>query len=137
MHVAGLFPAAESWRFVLYIAANVGATGFLTGAAFSAFLRAAYIDRPLLDINLPRVSLSAAAIAALCAPLVGLVARASIGAPIVLGDLLAASPFATILGGLSGGGLVFVAQRATARLVSSATADLEVEQGESVALLKD
>jgi hypothetical protein len=132
MKLVGALPA---WELVLYVAANIGVTGLLTGGVFSAFLRAAYADRPLLSIRVGRLALAGAAIAATCTPLVGLVLRSLAGQAIVAADLLAGAPLAAVLGALTAGGTIHVAQREARRLASGATAELETEQRQAMALL--
>jgi hypothetical protein len=121
---------------VFYVAANVGGTGFLTGLAFSAYLRFGYFNRPLLDITARRVALGGAALAAVCSPLIATLARLSAGIPIALGDMLAGIPIVAVFGAVTAGASIRVAQASARRLTSAAAAELETEQREAAAILQ-
>lgn len=126
----------DPWRLVLYVSANVGVTGFLTGLAFSGYLRLRYFDRPLLGIRIRRVALGGAAVAVACSTMVGVLARLSVGMPIALGDLLSGFPMVAILGAVTAGTTVRLAQASQQKEVGAAASELEVEQREAMAMLE-
>jgi hypothetical protein len=117
LYVAGDSPLM-SWELVLRGASSMGATGFLAGGAFSAFLGFAYRDRSLLDINIGWFALGGAVVAG-----VG-------GAVIANGALLGA-----IFGGVTAAGTIKLAKRASRRLSDSALEELSAEQDQVIALL--
>ncbi len=119
LHVTGSSPL-PSWEWVLRGATSMGATGFLTGGAFSAFLSFAYRDRRLLDINVSWFALGGAVVAG-----VG-------GAVIANGALLGA-----IFGGVTAAGTIKLAKLASRRLSDSAAAELAAEQDQVAALLRE
>ena len=117
LYVAGDSPLM-SWELVLRGASSMGATGFLAGGGFSAFLALAYRDRRLLDINTGWFALGGAVVAG-----VG-------GALIANGALLGA-----IFGGVIAAGTIKLAKRASRRLSDSALEELSAEQDQVIALL--
>ena len=127
----------DPWRVIPYVAANFGVAGFLAGGAFSAFLRVAYRDRPILEIKVGRFALGGAVIAGLLFPTVTMLARMSIGTGMSLGDLLATGLMAAFFGGVTAGGTIKLAQRTTRKLSGAAIDELETEQDEVLALLRD
>lgn len=129
------FSVDEPWKLVLYVAGNIGVTGFLTGVVFGGYLRLSYFERSLLNIRVYRFAMGGAVMAAICAPLVGLVARMAAGMPIVVADLLAGVPLAAAMGALTAGATIRLAQGASRQMITGEAARLETEQREVVALL--
>ena len=129
-------PSPDPWRFILYVAANFGVGGVLAGGAFSAFLRVAYRDRSLLEIRVGRFALGGAVIAGLFSSTLTALARMSIGTAMPLGDLILMGVFGAFLGGVTAGGTIKLAQRATRKLSGAVVDALETEQDEVRALLE-
>ena len=132
----GFSEVAAPWSLVLLIATNVGVTGFITGLAFSAYLRLGHFDRPLLGIRVGRTSLAGAAVAGLTSMLVGTLMRVSFGIPLVLVDLLAGVPMVALFGAGTAGATLYIAQRSARALSEDASVKLEREQEEAVRLLQ-
>ena len=124
------------WLFILKMAGIIGVTGFLTGGAFSAFLRFAYRDQPLLEIKVRRFALGGAIIAGLLSPVVAVIAWALTGTGIALGNLIGVGALAALLGGVTAGATIKLAQRAARKLSGAAVDELETEQDEVLALLR-
>ncbi len=122
------------WLFILKMAGIIGVTGFLTGGAFSAFLGFAYRDQPLLEIRVRRFALGGAIIAGLLSPVIAWVLT---GTGIALGNLIGVGYLAALLGGVTAGATIKLAQRAARKLAGAAIDELETEQDEVLALLKE
>ena len=131
----GLDSPIAPWRLILAVATNVGTTGFITGFAFSAYLRLRHFDRPLLGIRVGRTALMGGTVAAAVSLGVGALIRASMGLPIGLGDVIAGVPMVAVFGAATAGATLHIAQRSARALTAHATADLELEQEEARALL--
>ena len=130
-------PVPDPWRFILYVTANFGITGFLTGGAFAAFVRLAFRNRPLLDIKVSRFAVGGAVIAGLLSPAVTWIARMSVGPGVVLGDLIMSGVWAAVFGGVTAGFTVKLAQQATRTLSDTSSAQLEVDPDSVPALLTE
>ena len=128
-------PVPDPWRFIFYVTANFGVTGFLTGGAFAAFVRLAYRNRPLLDINVNRFAMGGAVIAGLLSPAVTVIARMLAGPGVVLGDLIMGGIWAAVFGGVTAGFTVKLAQQASRTLSDTSSAELEVDSESVPALL--
>ena len=134
--LTGIIQVADPWALAFYVAANVGVTGFLTGAVFSIYLNFAYQDRPLLDLKAPRVALGGAVVAALFSTSFGLLLRTSADIPIVLGDLITGGVWTGALGAVMAAASIRIAQHAARQVIGPATAELVAEQREALALLE-
>lgn len=126
---------ANPLALVLGIAVNVGVTGLLTGLAFSAYLRFGFLDRPLLGLRARWMALGGAAVAAGTSVLFGVALRASLGGPLILGEMLAGLPMVAIFGAVTAGATIRIAQGSQRRAIESATSQLEAEQAETLGLL--
>ena len=125
------------WLFILKLATIIGVTGSLTGGAFSAFLGFAYRDRSLLEIKVRRFALGGAIIAGLFSPVVAVIAGTLTGTGLASGNLIGVGAMAALLGGVTAGGTIKLAQRAARKLSEAAVDELETEQDEVLALLRD
>ncbi len=135
IHLLGLLPVANPWQVIFSVSANLGVVGFLVGGGFSAFLSLAYRDRSLLEIRAGRFAVGGAVVAALLSPIVKYVAVMSTGLGVSLGDLVVGGVFPAVLGGITAGATIKLAQNASRRLAQPATDQLEAEQHEVLALL--
>ena len=127
---------ADPLGLVFGIALNVGVTGLVTGLGFSAFLRFGFLDRPLLGLRTRWMALGGAGVAAVTSVLFGVVLRASLGGPLMLGEMLAGLPMVALFGAATAGVTVHIAQRSQRRALESASAELEAEQEEARGLLE-
>jgi len=133
IHLLDLLPVANPWTVIFSFSANLGVVGFLVGGGFSAFLSLAYRDRSLLEINAGRFALAGAVVAAVLSPIVQLVAVTSTGLGASLGDLVAGGLFPAVLGGITAGATIKLAQSASSRLAQPAADELEAERQEALA----
>lgn len=140
-HLLGWLPTSGSWAVApwttaFWFAANLGSTGFVTGGAFSAFLRFAYADGSLPNIGGLRFAAGGAMVAALLSPALTLVARAGwgVGLPV---DMVSGVWVAAVFGAVTAGSSIRIAQRASRSLTEAATAELEIEQRGALALLEN
>ncbi len=133
--LVGLEAPIAPWRLILAIATNVGITGFVTGFAFSGYLRLRHFDRPLLGIRVGRTALMGGTVAVAVSLGVGALIRLSMGLPLGLRDVVAGVPMVALFGAATAGATLHIAQRSARALTADATANLEAEQEEARALL--
>jgi hypothetical protein len=133
LRATGLLPV--SWSWVLYVSSNLGATGFLTGVAFSIYLPLAYRSKQVADIRVGRFSLQGAAVSALLVPAVTWLARATVGLGVPIGDLVSFGLTGAVVGGVTSAVTLKVAQHGHRRLAKTALLELEEEQAGVPALL--
>ena len=135
IHLLDLLPVANPWTVILSFSANLGVVGFLVGGGFSAFLSLVYRNRSLLEINAGRFALGGAVVAAFLSLILVPIAVTSTGLGASLADLVAGGVFPAVLGGITAGATIKLAQAATRRLAQPAADQLEAEQQEALALL--
>lgn len=121
---------------VVGIAVNVGVAGLLTGLAFSAYLRVAFLDRPLLGLRTRWMALGGAVAAVGTSAMLGVVLRVLLGGPVMVQEMLAGLPMVALFGAVTAGTTIRIAQRSQLRAIEAATAELEAEQEETLGLLE-
>lgn len=113
--LTGRVQIANPWGLALYVAASSGASGFLTGLAFSAYVTLAYREKTVLELRAFRVAIGGAAVAAVFSAGIGVLTRTAVGIPLAVADLATGGFWAAVLGMVMAGGSVRIAQRATRR----------------------
>lgn len=69
LHVTGIVSEKVSWAQALGVAARFGIVGFVSGAAFSGFVRFVYRGRRLADISWVRFGIAGGVVTAVFVPL--------------------------------------------------------------------
>lgn len=124
----GVLPPAYSWNPILEVATNLGIFGSVAGGAFSGFIRWRYRGRSILEISSARFGVGGAAVAGSFIPLFITVGRLATGAPWLGVEALAVSGLlAAVLGGLTAGGSLVLAQRGVEEIAGSASGHLPGE----------
>jgi len=133
----GVLPMSDPWALILAISTSSAASGFITGLAFSAYLRITCSERSLLDLRAGRLALGGGGVAAGVSLLWSLGFQLSTGLSVPLATLVLGSIFPLVLGGVTAGGSIRAAQHAARRLTGPATDELELEQQDALRLLGD
>lgn len=131
---AGVGP--DPWWVALLVSMNIGVTGFLTGLAFSAYLRLGLFDRSLLSIRAGRTAVAGALVAASASVLLSALLRVVYGLPFTPPSLLSGLPLAVTFGAATAGATVYLAQRAALAAEANEAAELAREQEEVGLLLE-
>lgn len=130
LHLTVGLPMEGPWRFILFVASSIAATGFLTGGAFSIFLRFGRLERPLLEVKVGKVALAGAIVSALVFPAVSWITQLLVGGGLVLTDVIAGASWAAVFGTVTAAFTLKLAQQASLAVpVASSTA---VEAGEDI-----
>lgn len=136
MHLfAGVLPMSDPWALILLLSASSGVTGFITGLAFSGYLRLAYWERSLLGIRVGPFALGGAMTAGLVTLGLSTVSQAVSGMTLGLASLVAGAVWPTLLGALTSAASIRVAQHASRQVTEANTRELEIEQEEALAML--
>jgi hypothetical protein len=135
LHLTGLFQLADPSEIFSFFVPVLGATGFLTGMAFSTYLSLVYRDQTVLGIRMGRFMVGGAVIAGLICPLVVLLSPLApeLGASTRI--LLASELWTVVFGSITAGATLKLAQGASQSLTRAGADELAREQDEVVSLL--
>jgi len=125
------------WIWAILTSTRIGFTGFLTGGAFSAFLRLAFRDRDVLSLKAGPLSIGGALAAAVASLPVALLSPIMWGWSVTTAGFVAGAAAAAVLGGATAFSTIRIAQRAARELAAPTTAALESEQEDAMKLLGD
>jgi hypothetical protein len=118
LRVLGVLAPEFSWGAVLETAVNFGIIGTVAGGAFSALIRLRYHGRDLLEISATRFGVSGGLLAGLFVPAFIILGRMATGVGFLPLDVLVQSgALAAVLGGLTAGGSLKLAQKASLALL--------------------
>ena len=135
LHLTGLFQLADPSEILSFFVPVLGMTGFLTGIAFSAYLPFAYRDQSVLEIRMGRFVLGGAVIAGLICPLVILLSPLAPEFGASTRILLASELWTVVLGSVTAGATLKLAQGASRSLGGTAAEELAREQEQVMKLL--
>jgi hypothetical protein len=119
--LTGLAPGPASFGVLLQLAMSIGITGFVAGAGFSLVLGTEYRRHRLEEMQVGGMAIKGAVISVLLAPWVSFAAIGLGGSGVSLGLLAANVIGSALLGGLTAGGTVILAQRSARRLEPGAS----------------
>lgn len=124
LHLTGLYQLADPSEIFSFFVPVLGATGFLTGMAFSTYLSLAYRGQTVLGIRMGRFVLGGAVIAGVICPLVVFLSPLSSELGASARILLASELWTVVLGGVTAGATLKLAQGASKSLAGAAADEL-------------